>query len=53
MIYKAYPEYKESEEDNDFFINNRKLNKFYTLEENRISNSDIILLRKQIKETPK
>ena len=45
-LYKVeeYKNYKE--EDNYFLINGNKINKYNTLEENRIKNNDIILLVK-------
>ena len=42
MLYEAYPEYKASE--NHFFVNGNKVNKYETLEFNKIKNSDIITL---------
>ena len=42
LLYDIYPEYKEVE--NYFLANGNKVNKFKTLEENRIKNSDIITL---------
>ena len=44
MLYKEYPEYLESE--NYFTVNGKKINKYKTLEENEIKNSDIIILNK-------
>lgn len=42
MIYSEYPEYEEL--SNYFISNGKKINKFRTLEENQIRNSDIITL---------
>ena len=42
MLYNIYPEYKESE--NYFIANGNKVNKYKTLEENKIKFSDIITL---------
>ena len=50
-IYDIYPDYKESE--NEFFVRGRIINKFKTLEDNKIYNSDLILLQKGIKDTTK
>ena len=44
MLYKKYPEYLES--DNYFTANGKKINKYKSLEENEIKNSDIIILNK-------
>ena len=44
LLYDKYPEYKETE--NFFIVNGIKINRFKTLEENKINNSDIILLNK-------
>ena len=44
LLYDIYPEYKETE--NYFIINGKKINRFKTLEENEIKNSDIILIDK-------
>ena len=41
-LYQKYPEYLESE--NYFLSNGNKINKYRTLEENKIKNSDIITL---------
>ena len=41
-IYKDYPEYLEIE--NYFLVNGNKINKYKTMEENKIKNSDIIVL---------
>ena len=40
-LYQKYPEYLESE--NYFLTNGKKINKYRTLEENKIKNGDIIL----------
>ena len=42
LFYEKYPEYKKKE--NYFIINGNKINKEKTLEENKISNSDIITI---------
>ena len=42
LLYDIYPEYMES--DNYFIVNGNKINKYKTLEENKIKNSDIITL---------
>ena len=42
ILYNEYPEYKEL--SNYFLSNGKKINKFKTLEENKIKNSDIITL---------
>ena len=42
LLYDIYPEYKEVE--NYFLAKGGKVNKFKTLEENQIQNSDIITL---------
>ena len=41
-LYKDYPEYSET--NNYFLINGNKVNKNKSLEENKIRNSDIIIL---------
>ena len=43
-LYKIYPEYLESE--NYFLAKGKRINRFKTLEENGIKNSDIITLEK-------
>ena len=43
-LYQKYPEYLESE--NYFLTNGKKINKYRTLEENKIKNGDIITLYK-------
>jgi len=43
-LYERYPEYIESE--NFFLVNGNKINKYKSLEENKIKNSDIITLFK-------
>jgi len=42
QIYSSYPEYKET--DNFFTSNGNILDKYKTLEENKIKNNDIIIL---------
>ena len=42
QLYKKYPEYSENE--NFFIVDGREINKYKTIEENRIKNSAIILL---------
>ena len=44
LLYKIYPEYKETE--NFFIVNGNKINRFKSLEENKIKNSDIILVNR-------
>ena len=44
LLYEIYPECKES--DNFFIVNGNKINKYKTLEENKIKNGDIITLYK-------
>ena len=46
-FYKAYPDYYES--DNNFMVNGKIINKFKTLEENNIKNSDDIIILNQKK----
>ena len=43
MLYDEYPEYIESE--NHFIVNGNKVNKFKSLEYNKIKNNDIIMLK--------
>ena len=43
-LYEAYPEYTESE--NVFFVNGNKINKYESLDFNKIKNNDIITLKK-------
>jgi len=43
-LYNDFPEY--SEFDNLFMVNGNRVNKFKTLDENKIQNSDIIILSK-------
>ena len=42
LFYDEYPEFTESE--NNFFLKGRKINKYKTLEENKINNNDIIMI---------
>ena len=42
MLYKKYPQYKETE--NIFLLNGSRINRHKTLEENNIKNNDIITL---------
>ena len=44
ILYEAYPEYKKSE--NNFFVNGNKINKYKSLDFNKIKNNDIIMLKK-------
>ncbi len=44
LLYDAYPEYIETE--NHFFVNGNKVNKYKSLENNKIKNNDIIMLKK-------
>ena len=41
-LYEIYPKYKEFE--NYFLVNGQKINRFKTLEENKIKNSQVITL---------
>ena len=41
-LYEIYPKYKKCE--NYFMVNGQKINRFETLEENKIKNSQIITL---------
>ncbi len=43
MLYEVYPEYKKSE--NYFFVNEKKINKYKSLDFNKIKNNDIITLK--------
>ena len=43
ILYNEYPEYKETQ--NYFIFNGIKINKYKTLEENKIKNNDIITLK--------
>ena len=42
-LYQKYPEYKETE--NFFLLHGTKINKNKTLEENKIKNNDVIILK--------
>ena len=42
MLYEKYPEYLNSE--NNFYVNGNKINKYQSIEFNKIENSDIIIL---------
>ena len=44
LLYEEFPEYKNTK--NYFTINGRKIDKFKTIEENKIKNSDKINLNK-------
>ena len=44
LLYNAYPEYIKTE--NHFFVNGNKVNKYKSLENNKIKNNDIIMLKK-------
>ena len=44
-LYEIYPEYRETE--NFFMINEKKINRFKTMDENNIKFSDIIILNKR------
>ena len=46
-LYKKYPEYSKS--DNYFLVNGNRINKYKTLNENKIKNSEIIILLTQNK----
>ena len=43
VLYNVFPEFKETE--NFFMINGYKINKYKTLEENKIKNGDVITLK--------
>ena len=43
-LYNKYPEYSETESQNYFISNGKRVNMFKSLEENNIHNSDIIIL---------
>ena len=43
MLYDEYPEYSESE--NHFLVNGNEVNKFKSLEFNKIKNNDIIVIK--------
>ena len=45
-LYSEYPQYLETEALNYFTVNGQKINKFKTIEDNGIHNSDIILFNK-------
>ena len=42
LLYEKYPKYKDTE--NYFLFNGKKLNKYRTLEENKINDNDILTL---------
>jgi len=42
QLYKEYPDYRDLE--NYFVVNGQKINKYKTLKDNNIKNSDIITL---------
>lgn len=44
-FYDTFPEFGKAQ--NSFFINENKINKYQTLEENGIKNSDLIILKKE------
>ena len=44
LLYQKYPEYKETEKY--FIVNGQKVNRFKTLKENKIKDSDVILMQK-------
>ena len=44
MLYDVYPEYTESE--NNYFVNGKKINKYKSLDFNKIINNDIITITK-------
>ena len=44
LLYDEYPEFRDS--DNYFIVNGKKIKRFRTLEENKIKNSDVLLLMK-------
>ena len=44
LLYQKYPKYKETEQY--FIANGEKVNRFKTLKENHIKDSDVILIQK-------
>ena len=42
ILYEKYPKYVESE--NFFLVNGNRINKYKTLQENKINNNDVITL---------
>lgn len=46
LLYKEFPEYLENEAENYFLVNGRRINRYKSLEENGIHNSNIIILNK-------
>ena len=46
LLYEKYPEYLENEGEHYFIVNGGKINRYKSLEENGIHNSDIIILNK-------
>ena len=44
MFYNEYPQYRENSNSHYFVVNGQTVNKFKTLDENKIKNSDIISL---------
>ena len=44
-FYDAFPDFGKVQ--NSFFINGNKINKYQTLEENGIKNSELIILKKE------
>ena len=46
IFYEKYPEFIENE--NHFYVNGKKINKYKNLEENGIKNGDIIFIKTQI-----
>ena len=46
-FYDAFPELGKVE--NSFYINENKINKYQTLEENAIKNSELIIIKKENK----
>ena len=46
-FYDAFPEFGKVE--NSFYINGNKINKYQTLEENAIKNSELIIIKKENK----
>ena len=46
-LYEKYPEYKKKENEKNYFCNGSKINKDISLEENNISNGNIIILFKK------
>ena len=44
QLYNEFSEYLETESENYFLVNSKKINRYKSLEENGIRNGDVILL---------